>query len=314
MRVTVLGATGGIGRAIVTELTDRGHEVTAASRSAATSTWPIGVRALTTDLLDPSQAAAACRGADVVVMAAQIPYAGWATQLGPMVDAAVDAAADAGARLVMVDNLYAYGSPGTPLTEASPEAATSRKGRLRADLGRRLLEEHRSGRVRVTIGRFSDYYGPHGTNSLVYGIGVTRALAGKAPRVYIDGDQPHTFAYLPDAARGFATLVEHPEADGRVWVLPAMPPITQRELMGMVAREAGLGPKLGTITPMLLRLAGLFDANLREAIEVSDQFDRPWITDASAFEAAFGPIQLTPHEQAIAATVAWFRDHEAVPA
>jgi nucleoside-diphosphate-sugar epimerase len=213
----------------------------------------------------------------------------------------------------MVDNLYAYGAPDSPITDATPEAATTRKGRLRAALGQRLLEAHRSGRVRVAIGRFSDYYGPGGTNSLLYGIGISRALAGKTPRAFIDPDQPHTFSYLPDAARGFATLVEHPEADGRSWILPAMPPVTQRELLGHVSQATGCGPRNGTISRGMLWLAGLFDAELKEAREVVEQFARPYVTDAAAFEAAFGPVELTPHDEAVAATVAWFRATTASP-
>jgi len=311
MQITVLGATGGIGRALVGELAQRGHHVTAASRSIQPTDVPAGVRATPTDLHDRAAARAACAGADVVVMAAQVPYSRWSTQLRTLVDAALDAAEHAGARLVMVDNLYAYGSPGTPITEDTPEAASTVKGRLRADIGRDLLAAHHAGRVRVTIGRFSDYYGPGGANTLVYGVALERALAGKAPRVYVDGDQPHVFAYVEDAARGFATLVEHPEADGRCWILPAAPAITQRALFTLIAREAGAPTRLGRIGPGMLWLAGLFDRELREARELAEQFDRPWLTDSSAFDAAFGPIDLTPHEQAVAETVAWYRAHAA---
>jgi nucleoside-diphosphate-sugar epimerase len=314
VNITVLGATGGIGRAIVTELVHRGHTVTAASRSVADTTWPAGVRVLPSDLRDPASAAAACTGADVVVMAAQVPYSGWATELTPLVDAAVDAAADAGARLVMVDNLYGYGFPDGPMTEDSPLAATTRKGRLRAELGQRLLAAHDSGRVRVTIGRFADYYGPGGENSLLNQVGVKPAVAGKTARVFIAGDQPHTFHYLPDAARGFATLVEHPEADGRIWILPAAPAVTQDELYRLLGEVLGRELKVGRITPLMLRLIGLVNRELKEALEVVGQFDRPYVTDASAFEAAFGPIEVTDHRDALAATVAWAREAEAVAA
>jgi nucleoside-diphosphate-sugar epimerase len=307
MNVTVLGATGGIGRAIVAELVQRGHTVTAASRSVAQSTWPGGVRVLPTDLRDPSSARAACDGADVVVMAAQIPYSGWTTELTPLVDAAVDAAAAAGARLVMVDNLYGYGFPDGPITEDSPLAATTRKGRLRAELGERLLAAHASGRVRVAIGRFSDYYGPGGENSLLNQVGVKPAVAGKTARVFIAGDQRHTFHYLPDAARGFAALVEHPDADGRIWILPAAPALTQVAMYQLLGEVLGRDLKVGRITPLMLRLIGLVNRELKEALEVVGQFDRPYVTDASAFEAAFGPIEVTDHRTALAATVAWAR-------
>jgi nucleoside-diphosphate-sugar epimerase len=312
MRTTVLGASGGIGRAIVAELAARGHDVVAASRSITTDGVPAGVRAMPTDLRDAAQARAACAGADVVVMAAQVPYPQWATELVPLVDAALDAAEQAGARLVMVDNLYAYGSPGTPIGASTPEAATSRKGALRRAVGERLLAAHREGRVRVSIGRFSDYYGPAGENSLVFQVMVKPALAGRTARAYIDADQPHTFHYLPDAARGFATLVEHPEADGRAWVLPAAPAITQREVLDLVEKTVGRPLRRGRISPAMLALAGLFDARLREARELVDQWDRPYVTEASAFEAAFGPIETTDHATAIERTLAAFRGDVAV--
>lgn len=312
--VTVLGATGGAGRAIVRELAARGHHVRAAARSVEAAGWPDGVHPVPTDLLDPVAAGAACAGADVVVMAAQVPYAAWPTTLPRMVDAAVDAAAGAGARLVMVDNLYMYGSPGTPISEATPEAATTAKGRLRRQLGERLLAAHRDGRLPVSIGRFSDYYGPGGENSLLYQLGIARALAGTAPRAFVDPDQPHTFHYLPDAARGFATLVERPDADGRAWILPAAPAVTQRQLLTMVSEVVGRPPKLSRVSPLMLRLAGLVVAQLREAREVIEQFDRPYTIDATAFETELGPVATTPHTEAVAETVAWFDARRSVAA
>lgn len=303
MRTTVLGATGGIGRAITLELAARGHDVTAASRSIAGARLPSGVRAVPTDLRDRASTAAAVADADVVVMAAQVPYSRWAGELGALVDAAVDAAADAGARLVMVDNLYAYGSPGPPISESTPEAATTRKGALRREIGERLLAAHANGRVSVTIGRFPDYFGPDGSNSVVHQLGVARVVAGKRPQAFVAADQPHSFAYLPDAARGFAALAERPDADGSVWVIPATPAVTQRELLTALAELAGVAPRVSTITPAMLRLAGLFDAELREAREVIAQFDRPYTVDASAFERAFGPIAITPLRDALAATL-----------
>ncbi|MCC5948443.1 MAG: NAD(P)H-binding protein [Nitriliruptoraceae bacterium] len=307
MHITVLGATGGIGRAIATELVGRGHAVAAASRSAAATSWPTGVQALTTDLRDPASTAAACRDADVVVMAAQVPYTGWATELTPLFDAAVDAASAVEARLVIVDNLYGYGSPGTPLTEDTPQAATTRKGRLRAALGRRMLDAHAQGRCRVSIGRFSDYYGPEGPNSLLYQVGVKPAVAGRRMRTFIAGDQPHTFHYLPDAARGFAVLAERPEADGAAWILPAAPARTQGDLLALLADQLGTTRRPGNVSPAMLWAIGLFDAQMREAREVVAQFDRPYVTDASRFEATFGPLEVTDHRDALAATVAWER-------
>jgi nucleoside-diphosphate-sugar epimerase len=315
MQITVFGASGGIGGAIVDELAGRGHQVTAASRSLPTDRFATSVELQTTDLRDADAARAAAANADVVVMAAQVPYSRWATELQPLVASALDAAAAAGARFVMVDNLYAYGAPDHPIAADSPEAATTRKGMLRRDLGRWLLEQHAAGVAPVAIGRFPDYFGPHSANSLVNQMLVLPVAAGKRPRLFIDGDQPHSFHDVHDSARGFATLVEHPEADGRIWVLPGAAPITQRALVAILEDLVDREVKPSRITPAMLWLAGLVNRELREAREVVAQFDRPYITDPTAFEAAFGPFEPTPHHESLATTLAWAQSaDDATPA
>ena len=313
-KVTVFGASGGIGGAIVDELVQRGHDVIAASRNLPTDRFAPSVTPRPTDLRDQAAARAAAAGADVVVMAAQVPYAQWATELKPLVAAALDAARHAGARFVMVDNLYAYGAPDTPISEHTPEAATTRKGALRREIGQWLLAEHAAGPNPIAIGRFPDYFGPHAANSLVNEVMVKPAVAGKTARTYIDGDQPHSFHFLPDAARGFATLVEQPDAAGQVWVLPGAHTVTQRELLAELSTVMGRDLKTGHVSRGLLWLIGLFNAQMREAREVTEQFDRPYVVDGRAFEDRFGTLAPTPLRDALAATVAWAGASTEVPA
>ena len=53
-----------------------------------------------------------------------------------MMNRVLEAAEAAGARrLVMVDNLYAYGPGSSPMTERSPQSATDTKGRTRGSDG-----------------------------------------------------------------------------------------------------------------------------------------------------------------------------------
>ena len=56
-------------------------------------------------------------------------------------------------------------------------------------------------------------------------------------------------------------------------------------------------------------LLGLFNPLLRELNETLYQFERPFVSDASKFQAAFGPFESTPHPEAIARTVEWFRTY-----
>ena len=69
MRVLVVGATGGSGRAAVEALTGRGHEVTAfARRASAAFEGRAGVRAVDGDATVPGDVGRAVRGQDAVVV------------------------------------------------------------------------------------------------------------------------------------------------------------------------------------------------------------------------------------------------------
>lgn len=50
---------------------------------------------------------------------------------------------------------------------------------------------------------------------------------------------------------------------------------------------------------------------MRELAEMLYQWERPYLFSHAKFERAFGPVTVTPHEQAVAATVDWFRKNPA---
>ena len=153
----VIGAGGGTGSAVVRELAGRGLRVRAVTRSG-TGDVPDGVQQMAADIGTPEGARQACEGAAVVYHCAQPPYTRWPELFPPMTGAVLDGAAAAGAKLVFADNLYVYGPPDKPMTEATPQRAQGKKGRTRNEMADALLAAHADGRLRVTIGRSSDYY------------------------------------------------------------------------------------------------------------------------------------------------------------
>jgi nucleoside-diphosphate-sugar epimerase len=302
----VLGASGGIGNAVVLALAGQGHRVRAVNRSGSAEVPP-GVERVAADVSAPDGAALAVRGASVVYHCAQPSYTRWAEAFPAMNRTVATATATEGARLVYADNLYMYDASRGPITEATLEDPATGRGRLRKRLADDLLEAHRSGALRVTIGRASDYYGPHGTYSNL-GDRLFRAiLAGKKAQWMGSLDQPHTCSYLPDVGRALTIIGEHDGADGRVWILPADEPITGRAFIELAGAAAGTAPKPAAITPGLLKVVGLFVPMLRALAEMSGEWTAPFTADAGAFDIAFGPFEVTPHAEALATTVAWFR-------
>jgi nucleoside-diphosphate-sugar epimerase len=303
----VLGATGGAGGALVSELAGRGHRVRAVSRKPAPD-LPEGVEPLAADAADPAQTRTACQGATVVYHCVQPPYERWAAEFPTLTQSIAEAAAGAGARLVYADNPYAYGPVHGPITEDLPALATTKKGRVRTLMAQRLLAAHRAGTLQVAIGRSSDYYGPGGANSVVGDILFGAAAKGDRARWMGRMDVPHSLNYLQDVARALATLGARPEAPGEVWHLPAAEPLTGRGFVELIAAALGRPVKVTATSRLALRMAGVFDPRARETTEMLYQWQRPFVLDASKFQRAFGPFQPTPHHQAVATTVAWFQE------
>ena len=150
----VVYGTGPVGMSVMDELVQRGRRrVRMVNRSGRASVLH-GVEVVGGDATDEAFVREVSEGASVVYFALNPPYDKW-TELFPGLQAGVlEGAASAGAKLIAMENLYIYGpTDGRPLTEDLPYAPNTRKGTVRARMSKKLMEAHKSGRVRVTIGR-----------------------------------------------------------------------------------------------------------------------------------------------------------------
>jgi nucleoside-diphosphate-sugar epimerase len=266
------------------------------------------------DASDPEAAADAAKGAAVVYQCLNAPYTQWPERFPPLQRGVLAAAERNGALLVALENLYGYGpTGGRPMTEDLPLAATTVKGRTRAAMTAELLAAAEAGRVRIAIGRASDFFGPGVTRGSVLGERVFgNALAGKRADFIGDPDLPHTYSYVPDIAAGLATLGTDARAAGQVWHLPGAPTVTTRALLDLLAREAGHPVAVRSVPKLALRALGLINPMLRGLAETAYQFDEPFVLDTSKYEAVFGAAG-TPLAAAVAATVAWYRTRPGTP-
>ena len=295
---------GPVGRAVIDELLDRGLRVRAIARDQGPD-LPAGVETVQGDITDLDAARRVMAGAAVVYHTASAPYDRWPQLLPPLMRGVIDGAMATGARIVYADNLYAYGPVDGPLTEGLPSRATGPNGRVRATLADQLLEADARGTVRATIGRASDYYGPRGRQSTAGERLFVPAIKGKSAQILGDPDLPHTFTYLRDFARGLVTLGTHDTALGQVWHLPSADTLTTREFVRLVYEAAGHPPKVQAMPGVLLTAAALVSPTLKAVREQQYQRTAPWVVDHTKFAQAFG-TDVTPHPDAIAATVSWF--------
>jgi len=300
-RYVVLGASGGIGHALTTELVRQGRHTRAVSRH--TPDVPAEAEVMSADLSTLEGARRACADASVVFHAAQPAYHRWPQEFPGLTANIITAASEVGARLVMADNLYMYGPVGEPLVESLPRAATGHKGAARARMEVQLLDAHQSGAVRVAIGRMSDYYGPHGPNSTLSALVFDPAVKGKTMRWPGSTTAPKTLHFLPDAARGLIVLADHDAADGQVWHIPAAQAITGNEFMALINQCLETSVKTASMSTFAMRIGGLFSKAAKESVECMYQWTDPFVVDSSKFTNAFGSFYVTPHADAIATTI-----------
>jgi len=312
-RLHVVFGTGQVGSALTAHLAGQGIAVRAVSRNrppalAGGCDWRAA------DASDPETAADAAKGASVIYQCLNAPYTQWPERFPPLQRGVLAAAEHTGALLVVLENLYGYGpTGGKPMTEDLPLAATTVKGRTRAAMTAELLAAAEAGRVRIAIGRASDFFGAGVTQGSALGERVFgNALAGRRADFIGNPDLPHTYSYVPDIAAGLATLGTDARAAGQVWHLPGPPAVTTRALLDLVAGEVGHPVGIRSVPKLALRPLGLVNPVLRELAETYYQFDQPFILDTSKYETAFGTAG-TPLPAAVAATVAWYRTRPDTP-
>jgi nucleoside-diphosphate-sugar epimerase len=300
----VLGA-GQIGTLVAERLIARGHRVRQVRRSPA---MPVaGADMVNGDVADPAFAVAACRGADVVYHCVNPKYHTWARDLEPLALGTIEGASAAGARLVVLDNLYHFGaSPDAPFTERSPVHPISKKGALRARIRERFLDAHARGALTVAIARAGDYFGPGVVDSHFGDRFWSRVLAGKDAECLGDPDQPHSYAYSEDVADALLTLGARDEAGGREWIVPHPPARSHRQLAAALGAALGLEVKTHRLPLWLLRTIGLVSPIMRELPEIAYQWEGPFVVDDTAFRTTFG-VEATPLATAIERTAAWVR-------
>jgi nucleoside-diphosphate-sugar epimerase len=297
----IFGGRGGSGEALALELLKQGKAVRVVNRSG-TANLPAGIEVVRGNLLEPQSLQEAVCGASALYHSANVPYMHWDEVLPKMLEGFIAAGRSSGARLVYVDNLYMYGKNTVNMSEEMPEEPVSKKGMLRAKLGRRLLEAHKAGEVQATIARASDFYGPGVDNSLLGTSNFRGLLAGKALSWAGRLDVPHSLTFISDLARALVLLGACAEAPGKIWTIPTDVALTGQQYLELAAELADVKPKAFVITRPLLWMSGLFNPMHREFAEMLYQFQQPFTVDGSSFAQTFR-FKPTPHKEALKITL-----------
>ena len=119
---------------------------------------------------------------------------------------------------------------------------------------------------------------------------------------------PHSVSYIEDVGLAAAALGTNDNALGQAWIAPHAPARTQGQMVEEACRAFGVEPSISAVSPLMMRLAGLFIPAARASVEMMYEFTAPFVVDSSRIEREFS-LSATPIPAAIERTIAWYREH-----
>ena len=156
------------------------------------------------------------------------------------------------------------------------------------------------------IAHFPDFYGPNAENTILH---YTLNNAVKNKKSIFVGDQriAREFIFTPDGAKAIVNLALMDEAYGQNWNIPGYGVITGQELVETIRKMTGYKKRVSTISKNLIRFLGMFNANMREVVEMFYLNEDPVVLNGEKYEKLIGPIPRTSYEEGLKQTIDYMK-------
>ena len=301
---TILGAGGTIGSELAKELKKYTSDIRLVSRNPkkvndTDSLFPA-------DLTDSAQVTKAIEGSTIVYVVVGFEYniKVWRKEWVKLIKTVIEACQANKAKLVFFDNIYMYDRDFLGnMTEETPIRPTSKKGEVRAEVVKTIMDAVKAGKLEAIIARAADFYGPKNDKSFLIEVVPKNFKKGKAANWFVRTDKIHSFTFTPDAAKATAILGNTPDAYNQTWHLPTdKQKITGKEWIELFAKEMKVAPKFSVLAPWLVSVIGWFVPFMAEMPEMLYQYDRDYFFNSEKFEKRFD-FKPTQYQEGVKLTV-----------
>jgi len=289
MKQTILGAGGAIGIELAKALPEYTTDIRLVGRNPKKVNPSDHL--FQADLSSREQVLKAIEGSQVVYLVIGIDYITklWQQMWPPLVKNVIDACLKYNSKLVFFDNVYAIGGDNVShITENSPISPTSKKGEVRAEVDRLILDGIEKRNLNGIIARSADFFGSVKDKSVLMNTVYDNLAKGKKAQWFCNAKVIHTMSYTPDLAKGTAMLGNTDRAYNQIWNLPTdSQKITGEEWITLFAAEMQKSSKYQVLPGWGLKALGLFVPILNEMYEMRYQYDRDYYFDSSKFNKEF---------------------------
>lgn len=201
-----------------------------------------------------------------------------------------------GTKLVFFDNVYALGSTSlNNITEESPINPNSKKGLVRAEVDKHIIDRMEKGKLNAIIARSPDFYGEFIKTSMMMNIVYNNLKSNKKAQWLCNPDKIHSMGYTKELAYGTAVLGNSQEAYNQIWNLPVpQDKTTGKDWVEMFRNELGGPEGVMVLSPFFLKFLGIFMPVLRENQEMLYQFKEDYYFNSSKFINYFNYTPQSP--------------------
>lgn len=314
MRVLVTGASGFVGRPLVSALATAGHEVTAAVRNPATAGFADGVRVRqVADLGPDTNWQDALEGAEAVAhLAARVhvmndraadPLAEFRHANTAATRHLAKAAADAGVRrLVFVSTVKVHGDTNgaTPIRETDDPRPSDAYGRSKWEAEQALIEVAGRNDMEAVILRPPLVYGPGAKGNFL----ALLKLCRWAPLLPLGGlANRRSLIYVGNLVDAIMACLVHPEAARQTFLVRDGDDVSMPELIRRTGAALGRTPWMIPAPESLLRLAGRLAGRQETMARMLDSL----VVDDGKIRHRLGWTPPFTMAEGLEATAAWFR-------
>jgi nucleoside-diphosphate-sugar epimerase len=307
-KALVLGATGGMGYALVRELVERDVEVVAFSRRKerldALYQHESKVSIFSGDALVEKDVIEAADGVDVIFHAVSFPYQEWKDKHPLCIETVIRAAEKHHAKIALVDNIYAYGRQSKiEVSEDTRKEPHTKKGKIRLAMENRLKRSS----APCLIVHMPDLYGPNAENTILHET-LKNVILNKTANFVGDTRVAREFIFTLDGAKAMVELALQEDTYNQNWNIPSAHPITGEEIIKILREETGYKKSFRAVSKTMIRFLGIFQPFMREMVEMMYLTEDPVILSGKKYEAKIGPIPRTPYKEGIMKTLNWMNE------
>ena len=184
--------------------------------------------------------------------------------------------------------------------EDAPFIPNGRKGKIRAQIANQLLNAMEHQKVEAVICRAPEFYGPGLTQSITNATVIDPLKKGEKAKVFLRDDTKRSLIFTPDASRAMALIGNTPDAFGQTWHLPIDESrLTYKQFIELAAKTFETQPRYIILKKWMLKLAGLFNPQIRDAGELLPRYEVDNIFSSEKFKKRFPDFEVTTLEKGL---------------